>query len=401
MTTLLTPTAPALPRPDRTDLAARAAALREVLAADAAEHDRDRRLTDRAIDAVGEAGLLRLMTPARFGGHEADVRTVLDVTTELGRGCVSTSWVSAVYASGSFMVGQLGDRAREDVFGADPDARVSMVLISPTATAESTADGLLVSGKWGYASGSVHADWIVVLVPAGAEPTPHLVLLPMADLRVEDTWLVAGLRGTGSGTVVADRVLVPYHRVQPYGPIVDGEHPHDRTDEPLYRTLLSGVLQAFLLGSMIGGARAALEVVIAKAPKRSIASSTYTSQTQSVAFQIDVAEAATLVDTAELHARRIADVVDGAARGGTPLTTEDRARLRMDAAHVTRCCREALDLLMTAHGTSAFAEVSPLQRIWRDLNVGSRHGGFGSRIPQEVYGKALLGLDPRQTSYLL
>jgi alkylation response protein AidB-like acyl-CoA dehydrogenase len=196
-------------------------------------------------------------------------------------------------------------------------------------------------------------------------------------------------------------VLVPYHRVQPYGPIVDGEHPHDRADEPLYRTLLSGVLQAFLLGSMIGGARAALEVVIAKAPKRSIASSTYTSQTQSVAFQIDVAEAATLVDTAELHARRIADVVDGAARGGTPLTTEDRARLRMDAAHVTRCCREALDLLMTAHGTSAFAEVSPLQRIWRDLNVGSRHGGFGSRIPQEVYGKALLGLDPRQTSYLL
>jgi len=308
--------------------------------------------------------------------------------------------VTAVYASGSFVVGQLCDRAREDVFGVDPDARVAMVLVTPTATVRETPDGLVVSGSWGYASGSLHANWIVVLVPVGDPAIPHLVLLPMADLTLRDTWHVTGLRGTGSGGVVAVDVLVPWHRVQAYGPVLAGEHPHDRPDEPLYRTLLSGVLQVFLLGTLIGGAREALDVVLAKAPKRAIAGSSYTSQTQSVAFQIDVAEATTLIDTAELHARRIAAAVD-AARDGEPLDVIGRARLRMDAAHVTRCCREALDLLMTAHGTSAFAESSPLQRIWRDLNVGSRHGGFGARIPQEVYGKALLGLDPRTTSQLL
>jgi hypothetical protein len=33
--------------------------------------------------------------------------------------------------------------------------------------------------------------------------------------------------------------------------------------------------------------------------------------------------------------------------------------------------------------------------------MGSRHGGFGARVPEEVYGRAMLGLDPRKTSYLL
>lgn len=380
--------------PSREDLVARAATLREQLWADAPEADRTRRLTDAAVDAVTAAGLNRLMTPWRFGGYETDVRTVLDVSIEIGKGCGNSAWVNAVHNSGNFVVGMFPDQAREDVWGENPDARTSMVLVAPSATVEPADGGLVVTGKWGFASGSLHAEWILVLA---GKPDSQLLLIPLSDLTIEDTWHVAGMRGTGSNTVVADRAFVPRHRVVPYRPILDGQLPVVRDDEPLYRTTLSGVLQVFLLGGMIGEASAALDFVLDKAPNRAIASSTYASQSDSVPFQVLVAEAAALIDTARLHATRAADTID--AR--TPLDVPTRARMRMDAAWTVQKCREAVDLLMTAHGTSAFAEFNPLQRIWRDLGVGSRHGGFGGQIPQEVYGKALLGLDPRQASYLL
>jgi alkylation response protein AidB-like acyl-CoA dehydrogenase len=390
--------------PTHDDLLARAAALREQLSEDAAETDRARRLTDRSIDGITRAGLIRLMTPKRLGGYETDVRTVLDVTTEIGRGCGSSAWVTGVLNSGNFMVGLFSDEAREDVFLTDPDARTALVLVVPKTVAEPADGGVRITAKWPYASGSLHCEWAAVNVPVevgGDAPVLHTALIPMSDLDVEDTWLVTGMRGTGSNTVVADDVFVPEHRLLPFLPAMEGERVHAHTDEPLYRSSVSGVLQVFLLGSMIGAARTALAHVLDKAPKRAIASSTYSSQQDSVPFQVDVAEAATMIDTALFHATRIADTVDRAARLGEPMDVPTRARMRMDAAHTAQRSREAVDLLMTAHGTSAFAEFSPLQRIWRDVSMGSRHGGFGARIPQEVYGRALLGKDPRETSYLL
>ncbi len=73
--------------PDHDELVGRAAILRDVLAVEADTSDRERRLTARTIDAITSAGLIRLMTPRRFGGYQTDIRTYLDVTTELARGC--------------------------------------------------------------------------------------------------------------------------------------------------------------------------------------------------------------------------------------------------------------------------------------------------------------------------
>jgi len=50
----------------------------------------------------------------------------------------------------------------------------------------------------------------------------------------------------------------------------------------------------------------------------------------------------------------------------------------------TRCCQ------LTA--ASSFAEVSQLQRIWRDANTAGRQAVADPLVNQEVYGKALLGI---------
>lgn len=54
--------------------------------------------------------------------------------------------------------------------------------------------------------------------------------------------------------------------------------------------------------------------------------------------------------------------------------------------------RGAIDALLSAHGASSFADVSPLQRIWRDANTAGRHAVADPLVNQEVYGKALMGI---------
>ncbi|MEY9211722.1 acyl-CoA dehydrogenase family protein [Thermobifida halotolerans] len=388
--------------PDRDTLVGRAEALREKLWEDAEESDRERRLTERAVSGVTGAGLMRLMTPKRMGGYQADVRTLLDVATELGRGCPSTAWVTGVLNVGNFVVSLFPEEAQEEVWRDNPDARTALVLGVPSRAVEPVDGGAVVSGEWAYASGSLHCEWVCLLVALGADtPQPHFALFRAEEVRVKDTWFFTGMRGTGSNTVVADRVFVPRHRLLPYLPVRNGEMDGLVDADNLYRNSMTGVFSLGLLGALIGGADAALRYVREKAPTRPVAGATYANQAESPTTQLALTEAATRIDTAELHARRIADTVHRHARAGRNPDLLTRARSRMDAAYVAQQCREAVDVLVTAYGSSAFHESNPLQRIWRDINVGSRHAGFGMGIPQQLYGRALVGADPRQISVLV
>jgi len=69
-----------------------------------------------------------------------------------------------------------------------------------------------------------------------------------------------------------------------------------------------------------------------------------------------------------------------------------RARVRMDLAASIVNAREAIGMLLSAHGSSSFAESEPLQRIWRDREVASRHAVRHSEINAQLYGQALLGV---------
>ena len=132
--------------------------------------------------------------------------------------------------------------------------------------------------------------------------------------------------------------------------------------------------------------------MIEKAPRRAVTYTKFERQTDSTAFQLEVSRAATLIDTAHLHAFRAAQDIDDAAAAGTKLSYEMRARVRADTGYAIAQIREAIDVLLSAHGASSFADVSPLQRIWRDSSTAGRHAVIDPLVNQEVYGKALLGI---------
>jgi 3-hydroxy-9,10-secoandrosta-1,3,5(10)-triene-9,17-dione monooxygenase len=385
----------AVDAPSKQELVERAEALKPLLARNAAEAEETRRIPEENIAAVKEAGLFKIMTPRRFGGYEVPLDTKLAVSAKLAEACGSTAWVVTLTNVCGWMVGISCDRTQQDIWGANPDARVCGVL-APTSETRREGNGLRVTGRWGYASGSLHADWAVLGVPvvneAGEQVDQGLALIPMSDLTIEDTWFVAGMKGTGSNTLVAQDVFVPDHRIVSVPAAINNVYPTEHTGEVVYRSSFIPVLALVLAGPQVGMARAAVDLLIEKAPKRQIAYTIFTRQVDSPAFQLQVSDAAMLADTALLHVERAARDIDETAARGEVMDYVTRARVRADTGWAIRRAREAIDTAISANGASSFADVSPLQRLWRDANTAGRHAVVLPSVNQEVYGKALLGI---------
>ena len=379
---------------DADELIRRATELQPLLARNAAQAEADRRIPEENIEAIRDAGLFKLMIPKRLGGHETTIKTQLEVTAALGEACGSTAWVVALTNVCAWFTGLFLDQAQRDVFGADPDARVAGVF-APSTGVEKIDGGYRVSGKWAWSSGSLHATWAYVGVLQLGPDGPidmGVVLMPMSELSIEDTWFVAGMKGTGSNTVVAEDVFVPEHRYMSMMAGFQGIYPTEHTDEALYRAAFMPFAALILCGPLLGLGRAALKLAIEKAPKRAVSYTRLATQAESTAFQLKIAEAAMTLDDAVLHAHRAADDIDGWAAKGEHMDYLSRARARGDVGWISAKVREAITLILDAHGASGFADSSPMQRIWRDANTAGRHAIANPLVSQEVYGKALLGI---------
>ena len=386
--------------PDAATLIARAAEIRPILERNADETDSLRRLADENVQALKDTGLCRMMVPARFGGYQTSIRTYVDVLAELGRGCGSTAWVASLINVCAWLAALFPERAQADVWASHQDAWIAGSL-APNGTAVPVDGGWRVTGRWPWASGSLHAQWgacgIHMKNEHGEMANFGLSLMPMRDLTIEDTWFMVGMKGTGSNTIVANEVFVPEHRFLPYPHAFAGNYRTEFTDEVVYRVALVPVTVLILAPSQLGVARAALDHAIAKAPTRGITHTTFATQAESSGFQMLIAEAAMKIDTATLHAQRAADDLDRAAAENRLMDLPGRARVRIDTALAAKYSREAVELLVAAHGTSSLADSNRMQRLWRDVHTASHHAITEWQVNLEVYGKALLGVESNIT----
>jgi alkylation response protein AidB-like acyl-CoA dehydrogenase len=388
--------------PTVAELVARARELAPLLRKTAPASEANRRVDDETIQAAIKTGLMRVCTPKRYGGWEMNTRAMLDVSAAVAEADGAAGWVVNLNNICCWLTSLFPVRTQDEVFGEDPDTCVSGVL-NPTATVRKEPGGYrILTGTWHYNSGGWHAQWAVLGLPivndAGEAIDQGLAMIPMADLTREDTWFVAGMKATGSIALHAKDVFIPDHRVLSVPRAIEGDYPTEmKNQEVFYRSAFVPILAIILVGPVLGLGRAALEFVRQKASTRTIAYTFFEKQSASVAFQLQVAEAAMMIDTAHLHAYRAADDVDDAAARGVYPDMLTRARVRADTGYVVEKITQAIDKLLFAHGSAGFADASPLQRIWRDAAVASRHAVCLPPIGYELYGKTLLGVENNVT----
>jgi alkylation response protein AidB-like acyl-CoA dehydrogenase len=382
---------------EREALVAKARELVPLLRSHAAEAERLRRMTPEVEAALRAEGLFTLTAPRRFGGREAGMRTIIEVFSELGRGCGPSAWVAKILCGGAFIASLFDDRARQEIWGENPHAAVCGSL-SPSGTGRIAPGGIVLDGRWNFASGIHQASWVLASVPVGdpgsSDPDVRIALLRIADVSVEDNWHVAGMQATGSDSFTVDGLLVPDYRTISMPKALAGNYAATRPDEPVYRTALSSWLCLSLVAPVIGMARGALEHTLGLLAKgKPVGLSSYTNALDSPSIQLTMADASSLIDTAMLHAGRAADDLESAVAMGIHPDLATRARVRMDVGVAMRSCREAVDLLLNVGSASSFALSNPMQRIWRDVEAASRHAAASVGLSREIYGRALLGIE--------
>jgi alkylation response protein AidB-like acyl-CoA dehydrogenase len=383
------------------ELVAKARELKPLLSKNGPLGETDRRVVEESIEAARTAGLFKVCTPKRYGGWEMNTRAMLDVSSAVAEADGGTAWVVNLNNVCCWLASLFPVRAQDEIFGPDPDVRISGVL-NPTATTTTVDGGYRVTGQWHYNSGGWHSQWAglgMPIVNAAGEPIDQgFAMIPMAELELVDTWFVAGMKSSGSISLKADNVFVPNHRVLSMPRAIEGDYPTEMgSQEVFYRSAFVPFLAIILVGPILGLGRAALDFVRQKANSRTIAYTFFEKQSASVAFQLQVAEAAMMIDTAHFHAYRAADDVDTAAVRGVYPDMLTRARVRADTGYVVEKITQAIDKLLFAHGSAGFADASPLQRIWRDAAVASRHAVVLPPIGYELLGKALLGVENNVT----
>ena len=382
--------------PTREELVHRASELVPVLRERAAWNEENRRLHDEVIEALAEAGFFRLRTPVRYGGYEADTRTLVEVASELGRGDGATSWTTSVYWIPTWMACLFPDQVQDEVFST-PDVRICGTL-SPSAMANPADGGIVVNGKWGFVSGALHAHWqeiIAVLIGGEGEPLPIMALVPMSDLKVIDDWHTSGLSGTGSVSTVAENLFIPQERWLPLPAVLMQQSASQaNANSPIYRPPLLPVASASSVGTVVGLAKGARDAYFERLPDRKITYTSYEHANEAPVTHLKVADAVQRIDEAEFHALRLADLVDAKGVDGSPWTIEERARARYHLGAVCRRGKEAVDVLADASGGSSIYSSAAMQRIRRDTQSVNLHALMNADTNAELYGRILSGLEP-------
>jgi alkylation response protein AidB-like acyl-CoA dehydrogenase len=362
--------------------------------------DDNRRIHDETLAAITESGALRMRAPARYGGIEADFRTAMDVVSEIARCDGAAGWNTAVWSMCSWLAGLFPDAVQDEVFG-DPDVRVCGVL-SPTGTARQDGGDLVIDGRWAFVSGALHSRWQVVLAmtaaPDGVSMWPVMAMVPMSDLEIVDDWYSAGLRGTGSVSTVASAVRVPMERVLPMPLVLQEQYATElNAASPLWRAPMMPTGCGSFAGVAIGLAKAAIGGFLDRLGDRKITYTLYESQRAAPVTHLRVAEATYLIDEAQFHALRLADLLDRKSAAGERWDVRERVAARAALGRVFRLTEQAVDTLAAGSGGTSLYSSVPIQRIRRDVQALNLHALMHADTNAELYGRVLVGLEPNST----
>ena len=98
----------------REEMVQRASALVPRLRERAERTEQLRRLPDETVADLVDAGLMRIVTPDRFGGLGLDFDAKLEVALELGRGCGSTAWCYSILTTHNWWIGHFPRQGQEE-----------------------------------------------------------------------------------------------------------------------------------------------------------------------------------------------------------------------------------------------------------------------------------------------
>ena len=229
-----------------------------------AEMEANGRIPIDLIESLRAIGVFRMFVPRSHGGFELDPIDGLEIIQALARIDGSVGWCAMISTGASVFATFLLPETYDRIFEKGPDVIFSGSLRS-SGQAEATENGWRLNGRWDFASGCQHADWMfgsffvskdgVQLIRPDGQKVSRGCLVPARDWKIKETWHVAGLKATGSHDIEVTDVVVPEaHFFDPFDP--QFHKPGPLYQEPLPLILLT------LPATFVGIAAGALDEIV-------------------------------------------------------------------------------------------------------------------------------------------
>lgn len=360
------------------------------LAATTGASERARRLDDDAAAALRESGLSRVITPKQFGGFELSPSAHIWACAELGHVCSSASWVLMVCVAHDYIIGRFPEACQREVYEGDADNLLAGSL-QPQGTVERVAGGWRLNGRWQFGSGCDHSPWFIfgarVIDPKADDYLVYHVMIPRAEVELDDTWHTLGMRGTGSKDLVVKDAFIPEHRAMPTFPTFVGLSPHAKG--ATYRLPVYAGLASMLAGSVLGMAERGFKAFVEKTMVRKSAYGVV--KAESSGMQRRIAESG-----AELaEARRLLDDVCqrfdiAMAADKPPMSDRERIQFRWDAAYIAELSRRSIERIYASAGAHGLYEGHPVLQAYRDVVTACHHAVVDFDTVSEMQGRAIL-----------
>ena len=382
-------------RIERADPIARARLLGDAIAAAGEEIERTRRIPDPLLAALHEARLFRLLLPRSVGGEEVSPGAYFAAVEEVAKADASVAWNIFVGNSSALVGAYLEPEVAREIWG-DPCTIVSW---GPPNAHRATAapGGYRITGRWDFASGCRAANWMgahgfveeeggKLRLNRHGRPTQRILLCPVEQATLLDTWHTIGLRGTASDSYTLEDVFIP----EAYSS--QREDPALRRETgPLYSFTQQGLYAVGVAGVALGIARAMLDALVelakAKAPRN------LARMADSPTVQADVARHEAHLGAARAYLLEIVGGLYERASEAAPMGIPDRARVRLGCTHAIHAAIEVADFAYKSAGVDGIFPGSPFERRFRDMHTLSQQ--IQSRSAHfEAVGHVLLGGEP-------
>lgn len=352
-----------------------------------------RRLPRDLVDLLANTGMFRLGVPRALGGEEASPTELLTAIETVAAADGSAGWCAMIGIANGVSAGYLKDAGAREMF-ANPSAPTAGIA-APSGGAVRVEGGVEVTGRWSFASGITHVDWLwagaLVMENGAPRMTPNgpeiiYLCMPVQDVQVDDTWYVSGLSGTGSNDFVATRVFIPERR------IFDLVDVSTHRPEPLYQMPALAYFAAQLAAVSLGIGRAAIDELV-EISQTKVPTLHRGPLADKSAAQVAVARAeASLLSARLLLHESVRDIFDTLGKERAP-TIRQIAMCRIGAMLATETAAGIARDMNILSGGSAIYRRSDLQRHARDAEVVLHHFTVAPHNWEEA-GRVFLGRQP-------
>ncbi|WP_407186985.1 acyl-CoA dehydrogenase family protein [Bradyrhizobium centrosematis] len=353
------------------DLVERARAIAPLIAREADEIERTRRLTPVVVNALIENGLYRALLPQSLGGAEAPIEIVMQMLEQIAKADASTAWCLGQCSVCAMIAAWLDHGTAQEIFNTAPGI-LAWGAIGHEARA--VEGGYRVTARWDFASGSRQASWLgahVRIVDADGVPrnnadgSPELrtILFPAGSAILHDVWQAIGLAGTGTDSYEVHDLFIP-ERFTAFRDVPAAL----REPGPLYRIGTGSTFSLGFAAVSLGVARATLDAAIALARGKhpSLAASAMR-DSSAVQGLIGRTEGDLRAARAYLYGTANAMWHDLCATG--EFSPAHRSAVRLAATWTIHQSARVVDTAYHMAGATAVFRSQPFERRFRDMHA--------------------------------